>query len=124
MDAAKYIAYMRSNNASHSAFKLILTAIKWVNNFFPGISKFNCPMEDNFLLRLKDSALRSVPLRKNPKEVISGCIIKKIIDTLSAEADLIEVRNVLMPALGYSLLLRHDELSHLNLLYFYLNLIY
>ena len=118
MDAAKYIAYMRSNNASHSAFKLILTAIKWVNNFFPGISKFNCPMEDNFLLRLKDSALRSVPLRKNQKEVISGCIIKKIIDTLSAEADLTEVRNVLMPALGYSLLLRHDELSHLNLLYF------
>jgi integrase len=33
---------------------------------------------------------------------------------LSSDATLIQMRNVLMPAMAYSLLLRHDELCHLN----------
>ena len=117
MDAAKYIAFMRTNSASHSAFKMILVAIKWVNNFFPGINKFNCPLEDNFLLRLRDSALRESAGGKNRKETISGDIIGEMINSQSEPLSLISLRNILMPALGYSLLLRHDELSHLNCLY-------
>ena len=117
MDAAKYLAYLRVNSASHSTYKIIFTAIKWINNFFPGVNKFNCPLEDNFLLRLKDSALRSTPVKKNQKEVITGDILQRIISTLPLSAPLLQIRNVLMPCLAYSLLLRHDELSHLNCLY-------
>ena len=118
LEVAKYIAYLRVNNSSHSSFKLIVVAIKWVNNFFPGINKFNCPLEDNFLHRLKESALRNIPVRKNQKEPLNGCMIKAIIRTLPENPSLTLLRNVLMPALGYSLLLRHDELSHLNCLWF------
>ena len=118
LDVAKYIAYLRVNSSSHSSFKMIVVAIKWVNNFFPGINKFNCPLEDNFLLRLKESALRNVPVKKNQKEPLNGCMIKAIIRTLPENPSLILLRNVLMPALGYALLLRHDELSHLNCLWF------
>lgn len=117
LEAAKYLAYMRYNSASHSSFKMIITAIKWINNFFPGISKLNCPMEDNFLLRLRDSALRHVHKTKNQKEPLKGCMINNIIGTLPKNPSLIQLRNILIPALGYSLLLRHDELSHLNCLY-------
>ena len=118
MDAAKYLAYLKVNGASHSTFKVILTAIKWVNNFFPGINKFNCPMEDNFLLRLKDSALRSTPIKSNQKEVITGDILEKIVAAQPENPSLSQRRNILMPCLSYALLLRHDELSHLNCLYF------
>ena len=118
LEAAKYLAYLRVNNSSHSSFKMVIVAIKWVNNFFPGVSKFNCPMEDNFLLRLKESALRNVPVKKIQKEPLNGCVIRRIIQTLPERPSLVQLRNVLMPALGYSLLLRHDELSHLNCLYF------
>ena len=119
MDAAKYIAYLRHSSASHSAFKLIIVALKWLNNFYPGINKFNCPLEDNFLLRLRDSALRQIPKKSNQKDPIDGSLINRIIRTLPENPSLTELRNVLMPALAYSLLLRHDELSHLNCLYFF-----
>ena len=105
IDTAKYLAFMKASQASHSSFKLIFTAIKWVNSFFPGVNKFNCPLEDNFLLRLKDSALRSTPVKSNQKEVITGDILSKIIASLSPSAPLSQVRSVLIPCLAYSLLL-------------------
>ena len=117
IEAAKYIAYLRVNSAAHSAFKIILCAMKWINNFFPGISQNNCPLSDNFLTLLKDSALRDIQANKNQKEIISGDSISRISGLLPDKPTPIQFRNILMPVLGYALLLRHDELSHLNCMY-------
>lgn len=114
LTVAKYLAYMRYSGSAHSAFKLAVVAIKWLNSFIPGINKFNCPLEDQFLLKLRDSAARNVPKTANQKQPIEGGIVKQMIVNLAKDASLIQIRNVLMPAMAYSLLLRFDELSHLN----------
>jgi integrase len=114
LSVAKYLAYMRHIGSAHSAFKLIIVALKWLHSFIPGINKFNCPLEDQFILKLRDSAARNVPKKVNQKEPIRGDIVKLMIGRLSDDASLIQIRNVLMPAMAYSLLLRHDELCHLN----------
>lgn len=111
---AKYITYMRGNGAAHSAFKTIIFAVKWINSFFPGITKFNCPVDDQFLAKLKDSALRGTPKNSNTKEPLTGEWVKKIVRKAVANGTLVGVRNGLMPAMAYSLLLRHDEICHLN----------
>jgi hypothetical protein len=114
LSVAKYLAYMRYTGSAHSAFKLIVVAIKWLNSFIPGVNKFNCPLEDQFLLKLRDSAARNVPKTSNQKQPMDGGIVKQMLLNLSTDATLIQIRNVLMPAMSYSLLLRYDELSHLN----------
>jgi integrase len=111
---AKYLAFMRHSGCAQSAFKLIIVALKWIHGFIPGIKKGNCPLEDQFILRLRDSALRNIPKKANQKEPIKGDIIKQIILNLPVEPSVVQLRNVLMPAMAYSLLLRHDELCHLN----------
>ena len=111
---AKYLAYMRHNNFAQGAFKVIIVALKWVHSFIPGIKKINCPLEDQFILKLRDSAMRNVPKKANQKEPIKGDLIKLIMSNLPEEASVLQLRNVLMPAMAYSLLLRHDELCHLN----------
>ena len=43
-----------------------------------------------------------------------GDIVKQMVSNLSSDASVIQIWNALMPALAYSLLLRHNELCHLN----------
>jgi integrase len=117
LSVAKYLAYMRHVGSAHSAFKLIIVSLKWLHSFIPGINKFNCPLEDHFILRLRDSVSRNVPKKTNQKEPISGGIVAQMIKNLAEGASLLQIRNALMPAMAYSLLLRHDELCHLNCLY-------
>jgi integrase len=111
---AKYLAFMRHSGHAHTAFKVIIVALKWIHSFIPGIKKMNCPLEDQFVLKLRDSALRNVPKKANQKEPIKSDFIKQMIYNLPEDASLVQIRNVLMPALAYCLLLRHDELCHLN----------
>jgi integrase len=88
--------------------------MKWLHSFIPGVNKFNCVLSDEFISRLSDSASRNIPKKSNQKQPLSGDLIKSILEKVPPSAGLLDMRNALMPALAYSLLLRHDELCHLN----------
>ena len=114
---AKYLVFQKESGASKSGITTIFVALKWAHGFFPGVTRFNCPLEQKFLAKLKDSAVRNIIARANRKEPITGRIIGRLFEGLSDDATVEELRDVLMPAIAYSLLLRFDELSHLNCLY-------
>ena len=73
LSVAKYLAFMRHSGTAQSAFKLVIVALKWLHGFIPGIKKFNYPLEDQFISKLHDSAIRNVPKKVNQKEPIRGC---------------------------------------------------
>ena len=81
------------------------------------MTKFNCPLEQKFLEKLRDSAIRNIVARPSRKEPVNGQIIKELLKGASGDASVEELRDVLMPSVTYALLLRFDELSHLNCLY-------
>jgi integrase len=114
ISVAKYLAYLRHSGCSQSAVKTAVVALKWLHSFIPGVNKFNCSLSDEFISRLADSAVRNIPKKSNQKQPLSGDSITKIIEKLSSNARLVDIRNVLMPSLAYALLLRSDELCHIN----------
>jgi hypothetical protein len=114
MSAAKFLTYLRDSSYSKSSIKLALVSMKWVNSFFPGISGPNNPLKDEFLNRIVDSSLRNIESRKNQKLPFSTQMIRQMIN-INENDSLVVLRNALIPALGFSLLLRHDELSHITL---------
>jgi hypothetical protein len=60
-----------------------------------------------------ESALRSVLAKKNAKKPLSGDFIRSILRSVDSSS-LLDLRNSSIITLAYSLLLCHDEISHVN----------
>ena len=113
---AQYLEHVK--RSKKSAVKDALTSIKWLHYFIPGVNSLNNPLNDDFLSRLVESANRNDPKQKARKKPFTHDIINAILKNLPACPSLTELRNTLIPILAFALLLRHDELSHLNFSHF------
>ena len=113
---AQYLEHVKQ--IKKSAVNDALTSIKWLQYFIPGINSFNNPLNDDLLSRLVESANRNDPKQRARKKPFTYDIIHAIIKNLPACPSLTELRNTLIPVLAFALLLRHDELSHLNFNHF------
>ena len=113
LSASNYLSYLKESGAKLGAIKSAYNAMKWAHNFVPGISQFNDPLDEKFVKRVFECAQRSVTPVRNIKAPLSKDIIKGIFDKLSPLATLKEVRDATIVCLAFSLLLRHDEVSHL-----------
>ena len=109
LEASRFLISLRERNYSKFTIKLGLVSIKWANSFFPGAPK----LDDPFLSRIVLSAKKNCVSTKRQKEPLSKEMLRKILD-LSPNPSLLEVRDALLPAISYTLLLRNDELRHLN----------
>ena len=107
----------RSLQSTKASIDSTMASLKWVHSFIPGINQWNNPMNDDFLSKIMSSSRRRNSKNKNKKTPISGQQIHKIISSSNLE-DLLELRNCLIIAIAYCLLLRHDEFSHLALNHF------
>ena len=113
---AQYLEHVKQR--SNSAVKDALTSIKWLHYFIPGINSVNNPLNDDLLSRMVDGANRNNIKTKNRKKPLTHDIICSMIQSIPSNPTLTETRNILIPILAFALLLRHDELSHLNFLHF------
>ena len=111
---ATYLTKLKMENHSKSSIDCTMASLKWIHSFIPGINHWNNPMKDEFLSKIVSSSKRRVSAVKNQKSPLSGCHIYEIIQSSNLDS-LIELRDCLVIALAYCLLLRHDELSHLTL---------
>ena len=109
---AQYLEHVK--HLSNSAVKDALTSIKWLHYFIPGINSVNNPLNDDLLFRMVDSANRNNIKSKSRKKPLTHDIICSMIQNIPSNPTLTELRNSLIPILAFALLLRHDELSHLN----------
>ena len=116
MTIAQYLETIKES--SNSSVTDALTSIKWLHYFIPGINSFNNPLNDEFLARIVESSKRSSNKEKNRKKPLTSDIIGKILGNLPSDPSLEDLRNTLIPVLAFALLLRHDELSHLNCSHF------
>ena len=114
---AQYITSLKLTDHSKASIDSTMASLKWVHSFIPGINQWNNPMNDDFLSKIMSSSRRRNSKNKNQKTPISGQQIHKIISSSNLE-DLLELRNCLIIAIAYCLLLRHDEFSHLALNHF------
>ena len=115
--AAEYLTYVNLNLGSKSAVETSLAALKWVHSFIPGVNQWNNPMNDEFLSKIVSSSRRSLLATKNQKKPLDGDMIREMIKS-SNLSDLVELRNCLVIALSFCLLLRHDDISHMTLDHF------
>ena len=113
---AQYLEHVK--HLSNSAVKDALTSIKWLHYFIPGINSVNNPLNDDLLFRMVDSANRNNIKSKSRKKPLTHDIICSMIQNIPSNPTLTELRNSLIPLLAFALLLRHDELSHLNFHHF------
>ena len=92
-----------------------LTSLRWLYSFLPGINSNNNPLNDDFLSRITQSVNRNRCQAKTRKKPFSKEIIAKFVNKIDNKSSTIyDIRNSLIPALAFSLLLRHDEVSHIN----------
>ena len=89
-------------------------AMKWAHNFVPGMTAYNDPLDERIVKRVLESALRAVQPNRNPKTPLSKDIIDRLFIQVQKSSDLVEIRNAVVIALAFALLLRHDEISHLS----------
>ena len=64
--------------------------------------------------RVYESGLRHIKPKRNQKAPLTKNIMDNMFKGLPASASLKELRDVLIISLSYTLLLRHDEVSHLS----------
>ena len=83
-----------------------------VHNFVPYLNRHNDPLEDKLVKCMLESALHSLASKPNSKKKLSADFIKSIVTTVDTTC-LQDLRNCSIISLSYSLLLRHDEVSHL-----------
>ena len=112
IEVAQYVTSIRNTTGAKGTIDCISAACKWLNSFIPGINKMNDTLSDEFLRKVINSAKRHLAKPKKRKSPLTGDILRDIIE-LSDTNNLISLRDTLIPALAYSLLLRFDELSHI-----------
>ena len=110
---AQYITHLRHLDSTKGSIDCISASCKWINSFIPGVNRSNDSLNDDFLHRVINSAQRALSKPKMRKKPMTGEILKDILDYLKP-SDLKSYRNALVPCLAYTLLLRYDELSHIN----------
>ena len=111
---AQHLEETKTNCDGRSAISTSLLSIKWLHGFIPGLNSANDPANDQFLSKIVEGANRNSVKLKQRKKPFSPEMIKNLIRNLPPEPSLTEIRDCLIPVLSYSLLLRHDETSHLN----------
>ena len=107
--ASRFLVFLRERGYSKFSIKLGLVSLKWLNSFFPEAPK----LEDPFLGRIVASANRNCISKKNQKEPLSREIVKRIME-VGSNPSLLQLRNAVIPAISFALLLRNDELRHLS----------
>ena len=108
IETSKFLVFLRERGYSKFSIKLGLVSLKWLNSFFPGAPRLNDP----FLGRIISSANRNCISMKNQKDPLSTEMIRKILSQ-NPNPTLMQLRNAVIPAISFSLLLRNDELRHL-----------
>ena len=113
---ADYLVFVSKSRSAKSAVSTAVVALKWLYSFIPGINAINNPLNEEFLTRLTQSETRNHYKLKERKKPFSNAMIQMLLDRIKAKENpsLTELRNTLIPTLAYTLLLRHDEISHLN----------
>ena len=71
-------------------------------------------MMDDFLAKISNGINREMGKPTTQKKPLAGELVAKLIDKSDLE-NVVELRNCLLIAFAYNLLLRHDEFSHINL---------
>ena len=100
LEASRFLISLRERNYSKFTIKLGLVSIKWANSFFPGAPR----LDDPFLSRIVLSAKKNCVSKRRQKEPLSKEMLRKILE-LGPDPSLIEVRDALIPAISYTLLL-------------------
>ena len=113
---AQYLDFAKQQSAN--AVQEAISSLKWLHYFVPGLNSINNPLNDDFLSRILESTKRNDPKTKNRKKPLTAEIINKIANNISSSPSLTEIRDALIPSIAFALLLRHDELSHLNFSHF------
>ena len=116
---AQYLEHIKLTTSAISAVSNALVSIKWLHGFMPGLNASNDPANDRFLSKIVESCSRNMTKMKQRKEPLSPEMIKAFIESVPENASLTQLRDCLIPVLSFSLLLRHDEASHLNCNHFF-----
>ena len=111
---AQYLEHIKLTTSAISSVSNALVSIKWLHGFMPGLNALNDPANDRFLSKIVESCNRNFAKMKQRKEPLSPEMIKILIESVPKNATLTQLRDCLIPVLSFSLLLRHDEASHLN----------
>ena len=114
VSACNYFAYLIESGAAVGAVKVAYCAMKWAHNFVPGITAYNDPLDEKMVKRVYESGLRHIKPKRNQKAPLTKNIMDNMFKGLPASASLKELRDVLIISLSYTLLLRHDKVSHLS----------
>ena len=113
---AQYLDHLKQRSAN--AVREAISGLKWLHYFVPGLNPSNNPLNDEFLSRIVESTRRNETKEKSRKKPLTTEIISNIVKNLVSSPTLTEIRDALIPSLTFALLLRHDELSHLNFNHF------
>ena len=113
ISVARYLTHLHSIGIPKSTITSSLAAFKWVHSFIPGLNKWNDPLSDEFLSKISSAICRESSVPKNQKSPLTGEIISEIVKGSNLD-DLVQLRDCLMICCAYSLLLRYDEISHIN----------
>ena len=113
---AQYLNHSKQYSAN--AVQEAISSLKWLHYFVPGLNSLTNPLNDEFLARIVESSKRNVTKEKSRKKPLTTEMISSIINEIPPSPTLTEIRDALIPSLAFALLLRHDELSHLNFNHF------
>lgn len=116
LHVANYLSYISESSKTMNAVSNVFAALKWLHSFVPGLNAGNDPLNDTFLSRIAEGQKRNLAKMKSRKKPLTNNLIGQILNIYLKKTNpsLIQMRNTLIPCLAYSLLLRHDELSHIN----------
>jgi hypothetical protein len=68
--AAEFLLHQKEVTGSANSVKMALCALKWLNDFVPGLNSYNSPLNDNFLSKIVESTSRNCAVKKNQKKTI------------------------------------------------------
>ena len=113
---ADYLSHISKTRGTIGAVTNAVCALKWLHSFIPGLNQMNDPLNDCFINRIAEGQKRNLIKEKVRKKPLTFDLIKQIFVNFSniKKPSLIQVRDTLIPCLAYALLLRHDEIAHLN----------
>ena len=116
MILANYLIFLSNTNGTKGATSSAVAGLKWFHSFIPGLNATNNPINDDFISRISQSENRNLAKLKSRKKPLSNEIIKAILKKSNSDQNptLLMIRNALIPCMAYALLMRHDEISHLN----------
>ena len=112
IDVAKYLTHLKASNGKKGMITSSVAALKWLHSFVPGLNAWNNPLNDEFLGKILSGCKRDLVTERRQKKPLTGGMVYEII-TRSNVDDLTSLRDCLMIAFSYSLLLRYDEMSHI-----------